>query len=130
MSAHPTDYAELLRQTQPAVIHAEEQNRQYLGTLEHLAAKPDPTAAEAKLIELLTLLIEQYEAQAYPLPHTSPTDIIRHLMEAHHLRQKDLVGIFETESIVSAVLNGKRELTRDHIKRLSERFSVSPAVFF
>jgi len=51
-------------------------------------------------------------------------------MEAHDLRQKDLVDIFNTESVASEVLSGKRELTREHIKRLSARFHVSPAVFF
>jgi HTH-type transcriptional regulator/antitoxin HigA len=56
--------------------------------------------------------------------------MIRHLMDVNGLRQKDLVDVFGTESIVSDVLSGRRDLTKDHIKRLSERFSVSPAVFF
>ena len=45
-------------------------------------------------------------------------------------QQKDLADVFGTESIVSEVLSGKRELNKDQIKRLSERFQVSPAVFF
>ncbi|MGZ7029918.1 MAG: helix-turn-helix domain-containing protein, partial [Terriglobales bacterium] len=64
------------------------------------------------------------------VPDATPIAIIRHLMEAHGLRQKDLVSIFGTESIASEVLHGKRELTKEHIKRLSARFGVSPAVFF
>jgi HTH-type transcriptional regulator/antitoxin HigA len=56
--------------------------------------------------------------------------MIRHLMEANDLRQKDLVDIFGTASIVSDVLNGKRDLAKEHIRRLSARFHVSPAVFF
>ena len=59
-----------------------------------------------------------------------PSRSFRHLMEAHNLRQKDLLDVFRTESIASEVLHGKRELTRDHIRRLSARFGVSPAVFF
>lgn len=51
-------------------------------------------------------------------------------MEAHNLRQKDLLDVFGTESIVSEVLRGKRELTKQHIRRLSKKFHVSPAVFF
>jgi HTH-type transcriptional regulator/antitoxin HigA len=43
---------------------------------------------------------------------------------------KDLVDVFGTESIVSDVLNGKRDLAKDHIRKLSERFGVSPALFF
>jgi HTH-type transcriptional regulator/antitoxin HigA len=51
-------------------------------------------------------------------------------MRANGLRQKDLVDVFGTESIASEVLNGKRELNKEQIRRLSERFRVSPAVFF
>jgi HTH-type transcriptional regulator/antitoxin HigA len=40
------------------------------------------------------------------------------------------VDVFGTESIVSDVLNGKRDLAKDHIRKLSERFGVSPALFF
>ena len=45
------------------------------------------------------------------MPDAGPLDVIRHLMEAHSLRQKDLVDVFGTESIVSDVLNGKRDHT-------------------
>ncbi len=51
-------------------------------------------------------------------------------MEENKLRQKDLTDVFATESIVSDVLSGKRELTKEHIRRLSARFRVSPAIFF
>ena len=79
---------------------------------------------------MLAVLVEDFEAKHYPVPDASPVQVIRHLMEAHDLRQKDLVDIFNTESVASEVLSGKRELTREHIKRLSARFHVSPAVFF
>jgi HTH-type transcriptional regulator/antitoxin HigA len=51
-------------------------------------------------------------------------------MDHHGLKQKDLVDVFGTPSIVSEVLNGKRELNKDHIVRLSRRFHVSPELFF
>ena len=86
--------------------------------------------AEEKLIALMTLLVENFENQNCPVLDVGPLDIIRHLMEEHNLRQKDLADVFGTESIVSDVLNGKRELNKEHIRRLSERFKVSPAVFF
>jgi HTH-type transcriptional regulator/antitoxin HigA len=46
------------------------------------------------------------------------------------LRQKDLLSIFGTESIVSEVLHQKRPLTVNHIVKLRQRFNLSPAVFF
>jgi len=51
-------------------------------------------------------------------------------MEANGLRQKDMVDIFGTASIISEVLNGKRKFTTEHIRRLSRRFQVSPELFF
>ena len=98
--------------------------------MERFTAQEHVTEAEEKLIALLTVLIEKFENQYYPVLDVGPLDIIRHLMEEHNLRQKDLVDVFGTESIVSDVLNGKREINKEHIRRLSERFKVSPAVFF
>ena len=88
------------------------------------------TPAEAKLAELLTVLIEQFEDENYQLKAATPVEVLWELMESNDLKQKDLVTVFGAESTVSAVLNGKRDMTREHIKRLSERFHVSPEVFF
>src|SRR5207244_4508687 len=66
----------------------------------------------------------------HAIPSASPLEVLRELVKANNLRQKDLVPEFGTESIVSEVLNGKRELNKDHIEKLSKRFNVSPAVFF
>jgi HTH-type transcriptional regulator/antitoxin HigA len=51
-------------------------------------------------------------------------------MDQNGLKQKDLIDVFGTPSIVSKVLSGKRELNKDHISRLSQRFHVSPELFF
>jgi HTH-type transcriptional regulator/antitoxin HigA len=51
-------------------------------------------------------------------------------MDQHGLKQKDLIDVFATPSIVSEVLNGKRDLNKDQIARLSKRFHVSPELFF
>ena len=130
MNATAANYAALLSETRPEVIRDEKQNQAYIRRLEELTSKKSVTLAEKKLIELLAVLVENFESQEYPIPDASPAAVIRHLMQVHELRQKDLVNIFGTESIVSDVLNGKRGLTTEHIRKLSARFSVSPAVFF
>lgn len=130
MNALAIDYGALLSEIQPEVIRGEQQNAYFIAKLEELTSLGNVTPAQEKLIALLTVLIEEYESKHYPVPDAGPLDIIRHLMEQHSLRQKDLVDVFGTESIVSDVLNGKRDLTKDHIMRLSARFHVSPAVFF
>lgn len=130
MGARVNDYGSLLAERQPEVIHDEAQNEAYGKTLEELVSKKTRTPAEEKLAELLALLIDDFESKHYELGDAGPVEVIRHLMEENGLRQKDLVDIFGTESIVSEVLSGKRSLTTEHIKRLSGRFAVSPAVFF
>jgi len=124
------DYGTLLSETQPEVIHGEEQNQLYIQQLEQLTGKATVSPAEEKLIALLTVLIEEYENKHHSVPTAGPLDIVRHLMEVHGLRQKDLVDVFGAESTVSDVLNGKRDITKEQIRRLSNRFHVSPAVFF
>ncbi len=55
--------------------------------------------------------------------------LIPHLMEEHNLKQSDLAEELGGQSIVSAILNGKRKLNTRQVKVLSKRFNVSPAVF-
>jgi len=56
--------------------------------------------------------------------------VLEELIAANELKQKDLLDIFGTPSIVSEVLSGKRKLTTDHIRKLCRRFHVSPELFF
>jgi len=124
------EYEQLLHKVPPKVIRTEKENEAYIEILYELDQRKTLTAAEKELAKLLTLLIENFEAERYKLPKAKPLDALRFLMEQHGLLQKDLVDVFGTPSIVSEVLNGKRELNKDHIARLSARFRVSPELFF
>ncbi len=124
------EYEQLLRKVPPKVIRTEKENEAYTEVLYELDQRKTLTAAEKELAKLLTLLIENFEAERYQLPKAKPLDALRFLMEQHRLLQKDLVDVFGTPSIVSEVLNGRRELNKDHIARLSARFRVSPELFF
>lgn len=124
------EYATLLARSLPAVIHSEKENERCIALLQELDRKGRLTPAERRLAELLTLLIEDFEQRAYSLKPASPIDVLRELMAANGLKQKDLTDVFGTPSIVSEVLKGKRKLTTEHIRRLSVRFQLSPEIFF
>jgi HTH-type transcriptional regulator/antitoxin HigA len=124
------EYAELLANVLPHVIHTEQENQRCTAALEDLLRYGKRTPARNRLAELLTLLIEDFEEKHYSLPPAAPRDIVRHLMESNGLRQVDLIDVFGAESTVSEVLSGKRELAKSHIERLSRRFHVSPELFF
>jgi HTH-type transcriptional regulator / antitoxin HigA len=125
------EYGRLLTKFSPKMIRAEKANEEYTKALYELDQHSARlTRAEKELAELLTLLIEDFESKRYKLPRAKPVEILRFLMGQHALKQKDLVDVFGTRSIVSEVLSGKRQLNREHIQRLSERFHVSPEAFF
>ena len=126
--AVPEKYS--LEVSSPSPITSEHQHEEYLAVLDQLASKDNPTSDEEKYAEVLLALIETYEEEHHPIPDASPVKILRALMDANNLRQKDLVPVFGSESIVSEVLHKKRDLNKSHIEKLSKRFNVSPAVFF
>jgi HTH-type transcriptional regulator / antitoxin HigA len=124
----PEKYA--LEVSSPAPITSERQHEEYLFVLDKLASKANPTSEEQKYAEVLMTLIEAYEEKHHSVPDASPIAVLRALMDANDLRQKDLVPIFGSESIVSEVVHKKRALNKAHIEKLSKRFHVSPALFF
>jgi len=125
--ANPT---EMIRRGAPHLIHSDKELEKYTEALFELTAKSHPTREEEEAIGLLTLLIEQYEAERYPVPDAAPVEVLRFLLDQAGLSQRDIAAELGSESTVSLVLSGKRQLNRDHIARLSRRFHVSPAVFF
>jgi len=114
----------------PKMITSERQYDLYAETLFQLESQPKLTREEESYAKILETFIEEYDEVQHPIRKASPVEVLRTLMEANDLRQKDLVPIFGAESIVSEVLNKKRDLNKAHIDRLSKRFNVSPAVFF
>jgi HTH-type transcriptional regulator / antitoxin HigA len=129
MIAPTATYAKLVAKTPPQIVRTEEQNENYIKVLAGLLSRK-MTKEESEFADLLTLLIEDFEERHYALPKASPIEVIMFIMDQHGLKQKDLTDVFGTPSIVSEVLSGKRDLNKDHIAKLSERFHVSPEVFF
>lgn len=130
-TAARSEYASLLTNTLPAVIRSEAENERFIAMLEVLDRKGSRmSTAERRIAELLTLLIEDFEEKHYALEAAGAIEVLRELMSANNLKQKDLLDVFGTPSIASEVLSGKRQLNTDHIRKLSRRFGVSPEVFF
>jgi HTH-type transcriptional regulator/antitoxin HigA len=83
----------------------------------------------ADMLELLGQLIEEYEGKHYALPEAEPGEVLRFLMKQHDLKQADLASELGTQSVVSEVLNGHRQINARQAKALAQRFGVSAAVF-
>lgn len=80
-------------------------------------------------LEVLGTLVESYESDHVEIKGATGKDVLKFLMEERGLTQSDLPEI-GSQGVVSEILHGRRELNARQIKVLSERFGVSPAVFF
>ena len=125
-----TAYAELLSRAQPRVIKTEAENARVIAQLEALDTSGHRLSREEKaLAELLTVLVQQFEASRYPLGKLDPVDALRELMDARGLRQRDLIPVFGASSTVSDVVNGKRAISKTHARKLAETYLVPVSLF-
>jgi HTH-type transcriptional regulator/antitoxin HigA len=113
----------------PRLIRTDAELERYTEILFTLTALPKPTEAEIEAINLLSVLVERYESEQFPVPKSSPVETLRFLMEQNGLRQRDMVEELGSVSNVSLILAGKRALTVSHIRNLSARFGVPVSVF-
>ena len=122
-------YSALLSATLPSVIDSlDEYNR--IEEIFNNLFKGNRSPEEDKLFNLLANLLEDYEKRTLPqLEKSSPLETLKFLMNENALRQSDLADIFGTQSVVSDVLRGRREITKKQAKALAERFSLRVEAF-
>lgn len=89
----------------------------------------DEDHALADLLDIVGLLIAQYDQENEPRIEASPQDVLKFLMDQHGLKQSDLREEIGTQGVVSEVLAGSRKINVRQAKALAQRFGVSPAVF-
>ena len=83
---------------------------------------------EADELEVLALLIERYEQEAFPIDAPDPIEAIRFRMEQLGLIKKDLIPFIGSASKVTEVLNGTRQLSINMTRRLSEGLDIPAQV--
>lgn len=81
------------------------------------------------LLDVVTTFVHDYEEQNVEIPDADPAAVLRFLMDQRDLRQTDLAELFGSQSNVSEVLSGKREINARQARALAKRFGVSPAAF-
>lgn len=99
-------------------IKTEEEYQEALNRLDRLFHS-QPGTPEGDEAESLALLIENYESIHYPIEAPDPVEAIKIRMEELNLKQADLIGAFGSRSRTSEVLNRKRKLTLEMVRRLS-----------
>jgi len=124
-------YGRLLARALPKVIKTEEENERTLAVIESLMEKGERnmTPEEDALLELLTNLVHDFEEKAYPVPKSSPDEMVAFLLEQRGLTPKDLWPVVGSKSRVSEILAGKRPITKEQAKKLAEFFHVGVELF-
>jgi HTH-type transcriptional regulator/antitoxin HigA len=125
----PDTYFQLVRQFPLAQIRDRRHLAEALKVIDRLLEQ-NLDRGKQEYLDVLSDLVERYEDEHEPIPEASESDVLRELIRASGRSQTKLakeVGI--AQSTLSAVLNGDRALTREHVVTLARFFNVSPEVF-
>ena len=88
----------------------------------------DENTSEGEELDLLLLLVKDYEDRHYHIPDPDPIEVIKLKLEEKGLKQKDLEHIIGSKGYVSQVLSGKKELTLKMVKGLHRYLGISADV--
>ena len=124
-------YTDLVISVLPTVIRNEEEYDIMIANIDELISRPDESLSpeEDRLLETMSILVEAYEDEHYPIPEASPTDILKFFMEDREIKQSDLLPVFGSSGITSEVVNGKRSISKAQARKLAEFFKVSVELF-
>jgi len=114
----------------PLVVRTDAEYRRLLEIVEQIMEKPEEEIGEeeGRLLELLGVLIEEYEDRTIPLPVTQPHKMLAHLLEEKGMSASDLWRVLP-KSRVSEILNGKRGISKVQAEQLAELFRVPVELF-
>ena len=111
------------------VIKTEQEHKQALERLMVLMdSEPEANSNDENELEVLSVLIEQYESENFASDLPSPVEAIKFRMDQQGLTQKDLIPYFGSASKVSEVLNGKRTLSLAMIRNLHHELDISAEI--
>ena len=116
-------YGRILSRELPRPIRNDRELERAVARLEALDQRDeDLTPEERELAELYTALIEAYEDQHYPVPHTTPDRLLRALLEQRGLAQAAIASLLGGSGHTSEILSGKRSISKAQAKKLATFF--------
>ena len=89
-----------------------------------------PNTPESEELELLVVLVKDYDDKHFQLPELDALEVIKYKMREMGMKSKDLEPIIGSKGHVSAILSGKREITLKMAQKLKDYFSIPAEVFF
>ena len=123
-------YRELFDVTLPVAIRTEEEYHRLLSAAAALMEKLEDEISEeeGRLLEMLSILIDEYENRAHPLPKAEPPKMLAYLLEEKNMKPSDLWTILP-KGRVSEILSGKRSISKAQARQLAELLRVPVDLF-
>ena len=108
-------------------IKTEQDYNQVLERLEEIF-DAEPNTKEGDELEILGILTEKYENEKFPIELPDPIEAIKFRMEQLNYSQNDLAEVIGLKSRASEILNKKRKLSLEMIRKLSEKLHIPSEV--
>ncbi len=127
----PKTYPELVSLMPPRAIHDDIDLANVAEIVDRLAVLEHPSKDQADYLETLSTLVAAYEDARHPIDvsRLGPLETLRFLLQERGLSASDLGRILGQRQLGSAILRGRRQLSKTHIRKLAAHFGVSPGVF-
>ena len=122
-------YIEIITTFPPRPITCEAELIATQNRIDSIVNRRNLTQDDRDYLNVLGTLVYDYEQKHEPMPVLKGIKLLKALMIEDNIQEKDLIDIFESESWVSEVMNGRRELTVSQIQKLAKFFHLSPVAF-
>ena len=126
----PKTYGALVAVLPPRPIHDDVDLANATEMIDRLAGF-DLNADQEDYLEALSTFVEAYEAERFPIDDSriTPLDALKTLLAEHDMTASDLGRLLGNRTLGAAILSGRRNLSKAHIKKLAEHFKVEPGLF-
>ena len=127
------DYLELVKRFPLTPIRNDAQYKLAIKMIDELSILDEEklTAGQADYLLVLTDLVEKFETEHHPIhsDQLSGIESLRYLLSENEMSASDLGRLLGNRQLGSAILRGERDLSKEHIRKLCERFKVSADLF-
>ena len=110
-------------------IRSRQDHRAALKAIDRLLAKGDGISeAQDRVLEALSVLVADYEDRHFPIEDMDPVEYLHHHMENTGRKQADLAAILESRSLASEIVNRRRAMSLEVMRRISAAWNVPIAL--
>ncbi len=130
MTEKTPSYADLLVLIEPRPIGSKAALEKTYRLIDKLMSKPELNRAESQMLELLSMLVEQYESREHPTPEVSAADLLAHLLESRAITKAKLaIDTNIPRSTITEILAGRRQISLGNVRKLANFFRLPSSVF-